>query len=87
MITSYGGKVIILSFMQQIHHLLEIVLFGNVRIDTHRFIPGPFVPVVWGFVYANMAYMVGVVYAREYLVAGAVICVGDSRTWLASTPA
>jgi len=39
-------------------------------------IPGPYVPVVWGFVYANMAYMVGVVYAREYLFAGAVICVG-----------
>ncbi|MHC4161810.1 MAG: hypothetical protein ACYSUM_06735 [Planctomycetota bacterium] len=39
-------------------------------------IPGPYVPVLWGFVYANMAYMVGVVYAREYLFAGAVICVG-----------
>jgi len=39
-------------------------------------IPGLFVPVLWGFVYANMAYMVGVVYAREYLIAGGVICVG-----------
>jgi dolichol kinase len=39
-------------------------------------IPGPYVPVLWGFVYANMAYMVGVVYAREDMVAGAVICVG-----------
>lgn len=39
-------------------------------------IPGPYVPVLWGFVYANMAYMVGVVYAREYLFAGAAICTG-----------
>ena len=37
------------------------------------FIDGERVPIVWGFVYANLAFMMGVVYTREYLVAGAAI--------------
>ncbi len=41
-----------------------------------RFIEGENVPIVWGFVYANMAFMLGVVYTREYLWAGAVIFAG-----------
>ena len=40
------------------------------------FIPGPYVNVLWGFVYANMAFMIGVVYTREYLLAGAFIAAG-----------
>ena len=39
-------------------------------------LPGPYVGVLWGFVYANMMFMVGVVYTREYVIAGATICVG-----------
>lgn len=61
-----------------------LVVFANLGLafvlsavgPTTGLIPGPYVPVLWGFVYANMAYMVGVVYAREYLFAGAAICVG-----------
>lgn len=40
-------------------------------------IPGPYVAVVWGFAYAVMAFMVGVVYTGEYLVAGAAIFAGS----------
>ena len=35
-----------------------------------------YIPVCWGLLYANMAYMVGVVYAREYLFAGIFIAIG-----------
>ena len=41
-----------------------------------RFIAGENVPIIWGFVYANMAFMLGVVYTREYLFAGAAIFLG-----------
>jgi hypothetical protein len=40
------------------------------------FIPGPFVAHMWGFTYASMAYMIGVVYAREYTFAGFAILAG-----------
>jgi hypothetical protein len=36
---------------------------------------------VWGFAYANMAYMVGVVYRREYLVAGLAIAAATLAAW------
>jgi hypothetical protein len=39
-------------------------------------IDGPHVPILWGFVYANLAFMLGVVYTREFLVAGALIFLG-----------
>lgn len=39
------------------------------------FIPGPFIPVLWGFAYASMMYTIGVVYTREYMVSGfAILC-------------
>ncbi len=41
------------------------------------FIDGENIPIVWGLVYANLAFMMGVVYTREYLIAGAVIFVGS----------
>jgi hypothetical protein len=41
------------------------------------FLRGPDVPVVWGIAYAVMAYMVGVVYSREYRWAGAAIFAGS----------
>ena len=40
------------------------------------FIHGSDVPTVWGFAYANMAFMIGVVYSREYLVSGIIIFAG-----------
>ena len=44
-------------------------------------IPHQAVSLVWGFVYANMAYMVGVVYRTEYLVAGLAIAAGALAAW------
>ena len=41
-----------------------------------EFIRGSEVPIVWGFAYANLAFMVGVVYSREYLKAGLFIFAG-----------
>lgn len=40
------------------------------------FIDGPDVPTVWGLVYAAMAYGIGIVYDRAFLVASAVIFAG-----------
>jgi hypothetical protein len=42
------------------------------------YVDGPFVPVVWGFAYASMTYTIGVVYTREYTVAGFVILAGTA---------
>ncbi len=41
------------------------------------FIKGENIPIVWGLVYANLAFMIGVVYTREYLIAGALIFAGS----------
>ena len=38
--------------------------------------PGKLVPLIWGFAYAHIAFGVGVVYSREYLVSAAVIFAG-----------
>ncbi len=40
------------------------------------FIRGPFVPLLWGFTYASMMYTIGVVYTREYTIAGFAILLG-----------
>ena len=40
------------------------------------YIPGPFVPILWGFTYASLMYTIGVVYTREYLIAGFAILFG-----------
>jgi hypothetical protein len=37
------------------------------------FVAGPEVPIVWALIYATLAFMVGVVYAREWMVSGGVI--------------
>ena len=44
-------------------------------------VPEDRVSIVWGFLYANMAYMVGVVYMREYIVAGLAIATGTLIAW------
>ena len=40
-------------------------------------IDGQDVPILWGLVYANLAFMMGVVYNREFLVAGVCIFAGS----------
>jgi len=44
-------------------------------------VPHQGVSLVWGFAYANMAYMVGVVYRTEYLVAGLAIAAASLVAW------
>ncbi len=39
-------------------------------------VPGPQVPRIWGFAYAQMALGVGAVYSREYLASAAIIFAG-----------
>jgi hypothetical protein len=41
-----------------------------------RFLDGRDVPILWGLVYALMAFMVGVVYDREWLISGVFIFLG-----------
>lgn len=55
---------------------LVVAFFLSAAGPATGFIPGPYVSVLWGFVYANMAFMIGVVYTREYLLAGAFIAAG-----------
>lgn len=40
------------------------------------FVAGPMVPVLWGLVYASLAFHVGLVYTREFVGSGAAIFVG-----------
>lgn len=40
------------------------------------FIEGPDVPIIWGLAYANMAFMIGVAYNRDFMISGAVIFLG-----------
>jgi hypothetical protein len=40
------------------------------------FLPGPYMPMLWGLAYASMMYSIGVVYTREYLVSGLAILAG-----------
>lgn len=41
------------------------------------FVAGPDVPIIWGFVYATLASMIGVVYERDFRIAGAAIFVAS----------
>ncbi len=43
---------------------------------ANEFIAGENVPIVWGFVYANMAFMMGVAYGRDFLISGIAIFAG-----------
>jgi hypothetical protein len=40
------------------------------------FVAGPMVPVLWGLVYASLAFHVGILYSREFTWSGAFILVG-----------
>jgi hypothetical protein len=43
---------------------------------ANEFIAGENVPIVWGFVYANMAFMMGVAYGHDFLISGIAIFAG-----------
>lgn len=40
------------------------------------FVDGPNVPVIWGLVYANMAFMIGLAYSRDFVISGIAIFAG-----------
>ena len=42
----------------------------------HEFIRGENIPIMWGLIYANMAFMMGVAYGRDFLISGIVIFAG-----------
>lgn len=57
---------------------IGVASFLSAAGPTSGFIPGPFVPLLWGFTYASMMYTIGVVYMREYMVAGLGILTGTA---------
>ena len=48
----------------------------NVVAPLAGILPVELVPLIWGFAYAHIAFGVGVVYSREFLVSAAVIFAG-----------
>jgi len=66
-----------------------MIVFANIGIAAVISAAGPgtglvahdAVTLVWGFAYANMAYMIGVVYRKEYLVAGLAIAAATFVAW------
>lgn len=55
---------------------LGVAVFLSMTGPPLGYIPGPKVMIVWGVAYSVMAYMIGVVYTREYRIAGLAIMVG-----------
>lgn len=63
---------------------VNLITFGSLAAGAVLSVLGPMsgvidghhVPIVWGFVYANIAFMSGVVYERDFLLAGVAIFVG-----------
>jgi hypothetical protein len=64
--------------MQLVFYHIGVAFFVSAAGPASGFVPGPFVPHVWGFTYASMMYTIGVVYTREYMAAGFVILVGTA---------
>ena len=68
---------------------VTLIVFANIPLGVllssvapaMGIVPHDQVSIVWGFLYANMAYMVGVVYMREYLLAGIAILIGTLVAW------
>lgn len=44
---------------------------------TTEWIQGPNIPILWGLVYANLAFMIGVVCSRDFVIAGVAIFLGS----------
>jgi hypothetical protein len=64
------------QIMRLVFYHIGVAAFLSAAGPGTGFIPGPFVPVLWGFTYASMMYAIGVVYMREYTVAGLAILAG-----------
>lgn len=45
-------------------------------IPGHEFIRGENIPIMWGLIYANMAFMMGVSYSRDFMISGVFIFAG-----------
>ena len=45
-------------------------------IQGHEFIRGENIPILWGLIYANMAFMMGVAYSRDFVISGLLIFAG-----------
>ncbi|MEM8885124.1 MAG: hypothetical protein AAGD14_13730 [Planctomycetota bacterium] len=70
--TFVAGQVVRIVFMN--------VALGVV-LTAIGLVPPEAIPLIWGFVYANMAYMVGVVYMPEYRWSGIVIAAATLLAW------
>ncbi len=55
--------------------LAPAMVLSVVAPATHL-IHGSNVPILWGLAYANMAFVIGVIYSREFMISGVVIFVG-----------
>ncbi len=64
--------------VQLVFYHIGVASFLSAAGPASEFVPGPFVPHVWGFAYASMMYTIGVVYTREYVAAGFAILVGTA---------
>lgn len=64
------------QIVQIVFYHIGIASFLSAAGPATGYVPGPFAPVLWGFAYASMMYMIGVVYTREYTIAGFAILAG-----------
>lgn len=63
---------------------LAVITFANLvagfalswAAPASQLIAGENVPILWGLVYANMAFMMGVAYSRDFLISGIAIFIG-----------
>jgi len=45
-------------------------------IPGHEFIRGENIPIMWGLLYANIAFMMGLAYSRDFMISGVLIFIG-----------
>lgn len=64
------------QIVRLVSYHIGVAAFLSAAGPATGFIPGPFVPLLWGFTYASMMYAIGVVYTREYTIAGLTILLG-----------
>lgn len=62
--------------MQLVFYHIGVAAFVSAAGPASDYVRGPFMPIVWGFTYASMMYTIGVVYTREYRLAGLAILLG-----------
>jgi hypothetical protein len=64
--------------VQIVFYHIGVASFLSAAGPMTGYVPGPYVAVLWGFAYASMMYMIGVVYTREYTIAGLAILAGTA---------